>query len=348
MFIMKSIRNAGGKWLMNGEIDHLGQGNTRVVENLKRDVLALTDHGERQVGSAGHRAARDYLIARMRGLDISPYKGRSFKLPYGSSGREFVNLIGRIQGGAIDRKPLLLGAHYDTCGPYPGADDNASAMAIVLAVVEKLTSVSLDRDLIIAFFDAEEPPFFLTDAMGSIYFFSSQRTEEIACALILDLVGHDVPIPGFEDLLFITGMESHSALENVIKSTPENNRVRIVPALNSYVGDMSDHHIFRVNEVPYLFLSCGRWEHYHMPTDTPEKLNYKKMGAIADYLVNLVVGCGGAGFSQGLTNYDSTPTELHYMNTVFADLLQKYGIGELQSREDIDRVVRIMKATFGL
>jgi len=62
MFIMKSIRNAGGKWLMNGEIDHLGQGNTRVVENLKRDVLALTDHGERQVGSAGHRAARDYLI----------------------------------------------------------------------------------------------------------------------------------------------------------------------------------------------------------------------------------------------------------------------------------------------
>jgi len=333
---------------MNGEIDHLGQGNTRVVENLKRDVLALTDHGERQVGSAGHRAARDYLIARMRGLDISPYKGRSFKLPYGSSGREFVNLIGRIQGGAIDRKPLLLGAHYDTCGPYPGADDNASAMAIVLAVVEKLRSVSLARDLIIAFFDAEEPPYFMTDAMGSIYFFSSQRTEEIACAVILDLVGHDVPIPGFEDLLFITGMESHSALENVIKSTPENNRVRIVPALNSYVGDMSDHHIFRVNDVPYLFLSCGRWEHYHMPTDTPEKLNYKKMGAIVDYLLKLVVSCDGAEFSQGFSSYDSTPTELHYMNTVFAELFQNYGIGELQSREDIDRVVRIMKATFGL
>jgi len=165
---------------------------------------------------------------------------------------------------------------------------------------------------------------------------------------ILDLVGHDVPIPEFEDLLFITGMESHSALENVIKSTPENNKVRIVPTLNSYVGDMSDHHIFRVNDVPYLFLSCGRWEHYHMPTDTPEKLNYKKMGAIADYLVNLFVNCDGAEFAQGLTSYDSTPTELHYMNTVFAELLQKYGIGELQSREDIDRVVRMMKVTYGL
>jgi hypothetical protein len=202
--------------------------------------------------------------------------------------------------------------------------------------------------LIIAFFDAEEPPYFLTDAMGSIYFFSRQRTEEIACAVILDLVGHDVPIPGFEDLLFITGMESHSALEDVIKSTPENDRIRIVPALNEYVGDLSDHHIFRVNDVPYLFLSCGRWEHYHMPTDTPEKLNYEKMAAIADYLANLIISSDGAKFSQGLTSYDSTPTELQYMNSVFSDLFQMYGIGKLQSREDIDRVVRMMIATYGV
>ena len=318
------------------------------MDTLKNDVLRLTSHGERQVGSEGHRAAREYLIDRMTELGIRPYRDDSYELPYGGSGREFVNLIGRIQGSTRDRAPILLGAHYDTCGPIPGADDNASAIAIVLAVVEKLRSVQLDRDLIIAFFDAEEPPYFLTDAMGSIYFFTRQRTEEIACAVILDLMGHDVPIPGFEDLLFITGMESHSALENVIKSTPENTKIRIVPALNSYVGDMSDHHIFRVNDVPYLFLSCGRWEHYHMPTDTPEKLNYEKMGAIADYLVNLVGSCDGADFSQGLTDYDSTPTELQYMNSVFAELFQMYGIGKLRSREDIDRVVRIMTGTFGL
>ena len=111
------------------------------MDRLKYDVLELTSHGERQVGSEGHRAARDYLIARMRGLGISPYQDRSFKLPYGGSGTEFVNLMGRIQGNARDRDPILLGAHYDTCGPIPGADDNASAMAIVLAVVEKLRSV---------------------------------------------------------------------------------------------------------------------------------------------------------------------------------------------------------------
>lgn len=315
---------------------------------MRNDVLKLTSHGERQVGSEGHRAARKYLVGRMTELGIRPYKGNSYELPYSGSGTEFVNLIGRIQGSTRDRDPILLGAHYDTCGPIPGADDNASAIAIVLAVVEKLRSVPLDRDVIVAFFDAEEPPYFLTDAMGSIYYFSRQRTEEIACAVILDLMGHDVPIRGYEDLLFITGVESHSELEKVIRGTEVDGRVRIVPASNEYVGDLSDHHIFRVNHVPFLFLSCGRWEHYHMPTDTPEKLNYGKMAAMADYLLNLVVSCTRADFSIHLPDYDSTPTELEYINSVFSDLLLQFGLPELRSREDIDRVVRMMTQMFGV
>jgi hypothetical protein len=153
---------------------------------------------------------------------------------------------------------------------------------------------------------------------------------------------------GFEDLLFITGMESHSELENVIKETAETDGVRIVPVHNDYVGDLSDHHIFRVNDVPYFFLSCGRWEHYHMPTDTPDKLNYAKMGAMADYLFNLAVRCDAADFSQGLSEYDSTPTELEYMNRVFSQLLQMYGISEPQSREDMDQVVIRLKGAYGL
>ena len=318
------------------------------MDNLKNDVLVLTSHGERQVGSEGHRAAREYLLQRMEQVSLKPYQGDSYELPYELLNTGFTNLVGRIPGTGKDRVPILVGAHYDTCGPIPGADDNASAIAIVLQMVDKLRSVTLARDVVIAFFDAEEPPHFMTGTMGSINFYNTQKTEEFACAIILDLMGHDVPIRGYEDLLFITGMESHSELEKVIRKTKVDERIRIVPALNDYVGDLSDHHIFRVNEVPYLFLSCGRWAHYHMPTDTPEKLNYKKMGVIADYLVKLVVSCNGAEFSQGFSNYDSTPMELNYMNTVFAELFVKYGIGDLQSREDIDRVVRMMKATYGL
>ena len=247
------------------------------MDRLKNNVLRLTSHGERQVGSEGHRAAREYLIDRMTELDMSPYRDDSYELPYGGSGTEFVNLIGRIQGNTKDRDPILLGAHYDTCGPIPGADDNASAMAIVLAVVEKLRSVSLDRNLIIAFFDAEEPPYFMTDAMGSIYFFSKQRTEEFGCALILDLVGHDVPIAGFEDLLFITGMESHSALErDQINGREQQSQNRSRPEFICWRHERPSHIQSKRCSLSFSFLrQVGALPHAH---GHPGKIELRKDG----------------------------------------------------------------------
>ena len=85
-----------------------------------------------------------------------------------------------------------------------------------------------------------------------------------------------------------------------------------------------------------------------MPTDTPEKLNYEKMGAIALYLLDLVQSCASAQFLESSPEYDPTPTELEYMNSVFSDLFLQFGIPGLKSREDIDRVVRMMTGTFGL
>jgi hypothetical protein len=49
-----------------------------------------------------------------------------------------------------------------------------------------------------------------------------------------------------------------------------------------------------------------------------------------------------------LPDYDSTPTELEYINSVFSDLLLQFGLPELKSREDIDQVVRMMTQMFGV
>jgi hypothetical protein len=57
-------------------------------------------------------------------------------------------------------------------------------------------------------------------------------------------------------------MESDPALEATILGLPRRDGVRSVTALNSYVGDMSDHHVFRLSRLPYLFLTCwttARW-----------------------------------------------------------------------------------------
>ena len=313
-----------------------------MISQLKVDVETIAKPGGRPVGSAGHRAARDYLVSRMKQMGLPPYKGDSVASPYRDNGVAFTNLVGRIPGQDTERGALLIGAHYDTCGSTPGADDNAAAVAIVLAAAQMLKQARCRREIIVAIFDAEEPPYFLGASMGSIRFYHYQRTAPIDCAFILDLVGHDVPMPGLESSVFVTGMEGHSDLVHVMEAGQSTDSLISVPVRNSYVGDMSDHHVFRENRVPYMFFSCGRWQHYHQSTDTPDRLNYQKMESIVKQLVKMVAAADQAPFSANGLNYNSTPAELRLMNRALKPWMQGRGMPELQTRENIDAFVGFM------
>jgi hypothetical protein len=326
-----------------------------IQDRLMADVVALTANGGRNVGTAGHDLARDYIATRLTEIGVTPYSGDSFLHPYESQGSDFVNIIGTIPGSNPAKEPLLLGAHFDTCGDIPGADDNAAAVAILLAVAESLQKTVRDRSVVLAFFDAEEPPYFLSSSMGSIRFYEDQRTGPVHAAIILDLVGHDVPVDGLEDLLFITGAESDPRLEMAVRSSEPESGLRTVPTLNSYVGDLSDHHIFRENERPYLLLTCGHWEHYHMPTDTPEKLSMSKMEAVANYVVTLTKflspsSLNGPSSGDGPTLGDETlDMEIFFLEKNIMPTLRNLGISlPLNSRTDIDRLVTLLISQFGL
>lgn len=311
------------------------------------DVWALATPDGRMVGTPGHEQAKQYLLQRMAQTGLEPYARDSFALPYRRGTGALTNLVGQLTGLRPDLPPLLLGAHYDTAGRQPGADDNAAAIAILLSLAESLQNEKLERSVVFAFFDAEEPPYFRTTSMGSTVFYGQQRLQEVHCALILDLVGHDVPLLGFEDLLFITGMESDPGLALALQAQPEPPGVRVVAMLNRYVGDMSDHHVFRVNQRPYLFLSCGLWRHYHQPSDTPEKLNYQKIQAVADYLRELVVRVTQTRLDGPFEGYDSTPDELFFLRRTLWSLTVQAGI-PLESRGDIDQVARFFSRRFGI
>ena len=91
---------------------------------------------------------------------------------------------------------MLIGAHYDSVIAAPCADDNAAAVAIALRAATVLRSRPIERDVIIAIFDAEEPPYFLGESMGSVRFYEDQLLDKgIHAAIIMDMVGHDVVIP---------------------------------------------------------------------------------------------------------------------------------------------------------
>jgi hypothetical protein len=112
---------------------------------------------------------------------------------------------------------------------------------------------------------------------------------------------------------------------------------------------MSDHHIFRANEVPYLFLSCGMWPHYHQDTDTPEKLNYVKTKGVARYLSTLAEAISSKEMAGEFEGYDTTEIELGYIRELLLPVAAGMGFTlEVETRKDIDWLVDTMRVQLGL
>lgn len=281
----------------------------------------------------------------MSELGLTPY-GAAFELPYSDS-ENLSNLIGVAPGTDRSAEPVVIGAHHDTVSGTPGADDNAAAVAIALEVAARLVARPVARDVVIGLFDGEEPPYFHGSDMGSTHFYDHQRKGGVHAAVVLDLVGHAVPVPGLEDLVVITGMESDPALEGIVRGLGSPPGLTVVTALNRYVGDVSDHHVFRLNQVPYLFLSCGHWQHYHRLTDTPDRLDYDKMALIADAVETLVREAANTDLGGPWEGYDTTTTDLETMRAAFGPFLAQQGL-TLNGREDIVRAVHLLTSSLGL
>jgi hypothetical protein len=322
------------------------------AESLKADVVRLARDEGRVPGTAGHERAREYLVGRMEALGLEPWSGGSLDLPYAADGFRGHNLVGVVPGRERSLAPLLVGAHYDSVIAAPCADDNAAAVAIALAAAAGVRRAAMRRDLVLALFDAEEPPFTQTDRMGSVRFYGEQRGgRPIHCAVIQDLTGHDVALPPalaaragasrLASVLFVTGAESHAALPALLGRCHEPEELPLVATLNRNVGDVSDHGAFRRGGVPYLFLSCGHWEHYHRPSDTPDRLNYDKMKKVARLIACLASGLDGTALPPSAGEHDTTAFESELLRVslgpLLGPLLGLLGLAGASTREHLDR-----------
>ena len=315
------------------------------TDSLRVDVEAIARPEGRMVGSRGHTRARHYLERRLGELGLVPYRGGTFALSYRHSrgGVESHNLVGVIPGTDRGLPPLIIGAHYDSVIAAPSADDNAAAVAIALSSAAALGATPRARDIVIALFDAEEPPYFLGPDMGSVRLCASQADARgFHAALVMDLVGHDfvLPLPELANLLVTVGIESSGALPGLVDACPRPAALPLVVAQNDVVGDVSDHYAFRLRGVPYLFLTCGRWAHYHQETDTPDRLAWDKMALIRDYLGSLA-GAMADG-SLAVPPVDTTAMEICYLESalgpMLAMVLTQLGMRALKTRADLQRL----------
>ena len=131
-------------------------------QELKKDVLYLakTCH-PRPAGYEKNQARAVQYIAR----SLSESGAAVTYQPFTADKRTFVNVSAVFPGKSAKR--VIVGAHYDTCGSTPGADDNASGVAGLLALGRMLKGISPHDTIELIAYANEEPPYFGTEQMGS-------------------------------------------------------------------------------------------------------------------------------------------------------------------------------------
>ncbi len=242
----------------------------------------------RAPGTPGGLLARAIVVERLRRAGLDPVEQPA-------PGCKGANVIAKLPG-ARDRW-VVVGAHYDHLGQsgrriFHGADDNAAAVAILLDAAAALAARRPEgRGVIIAAFDGEEPPYFLSGEMGSQEFVRRPPVplESIDFMICMDLVGHamgpaEMPA-GVRQSVFALGAErsegTAARVDRLARAVP-GVVIRRVDA--EIIPPLSDYYAFWEKGLPFLFLTNGRWRHYHTPEDTPEKLDYAKMAATARWL----------------------------------------------------------------
>lgn len=119
-------------------------------------------------------------------------------------GAEYSNLEVELPGRKAPSQIVIVSAQYDTLPGSPGANNNASGMAILLTLSKMLKGYQPQRTLRLVAFTTEEPPYFGTEQMGSFHYArrSRQLEEDIRVMISLDALGFYRDVPKSQRLPF--------------------------------------------------------------------------------------------------------------------------------------------------
>lgn len=131
-----------------------------MVKTLKYLTQIQPPRNYRNIDSLNNVAL--YLEDRFKDIGLETYFQN-----YVVDNNEYKNVIATLNPQY--EKRLIIGAHYDVCGDFQGADDNASAVAGLIQTAKQLYSLKDILPIRIDFvcFTLEEPPYFGTQNMGS-------------------------------------------------------------------------------------------------------------------------------------------------------------------------------------
>ena len=289
------------------------------TDRLRAHVDALAhDIGPRHQGEPKTiRATRAYLREQWEAMGFE-VRVQAFN----ADGFAAQNLYATLPCDEPEAPGYVVGAHHDTVPSTPGADDNASAVAVLLEVSRAFAGKRTRVPLTFVSFANEEPPFFTGPEMGSDAFAEDLEARDVSLELMvcLEMVGYfddtagsqsypeGVPavvravLPGRGDFLVsIPNPAGRAAAERLRKAAAGEEGLRLIsPPLPGGLWKqfwLSDHGPFWDRGFPAVMITDTSWyrnPNYHLPTDTPDTLDYARMSSLTTGLARALTEATGS------------------------------------------------------
>lgn len=244
-------------------------------------TLAAPEMEGRGAGTPGGLRARAFVVERFRATGLEPL-GDAFLLPFRFPARpdgtptDGANVAGRCPGSSPDAPAIVVSAHYDHLGirngeVYHGADDNASGVAVLLALAAACLETPLRHTAIFVAFDAEEH-----GLQGARAFVDAPPVprDRIVLNVNLDMVSR-----GDKGVLFAAGTHHTPSLRPPLDEVAARAPVTLRFGHDRPEdGDedwtmQSDHGPFHQAGIPFVYFGVEDHPDYHRPTDTADKID---------------------------------------------------------------------------
>ncbi len=276
-------------------------------EELRANVQKLAGEiGERNMWHyAQLNAAADFIEDSFSRAGL-----RTRRDSYETGGQPCHNIEAEISGNG--REIIVIGAHYDSVFGSPGANDNGSGAAAVLALAQRFASAKPKQTLRFVAFVNEEPPYFLSGEMGSQVYARrcKERGDKISAMISLETIGYfsdasasqTYPSPGLGLLYpnvgnfigFVSNVKSRALLRRVITSFRKHAKIPSEGAsLPAFIPGVSwsDQWSFWQHGYPAIMVTDTapfRYPYYHSSNDTPDKLDYDRFTLVVSGMEKVI------------------------------------------------------------
>ncbi len=304
--ILSMIRMPGKSY--RGPMPPLSEQERMLRDALRQDVEKLAGEiGERNLGLyRSLAAAADYLEVSFTKTGCEVHRQE-----YEVAGVTCANIEVEIPGSDQADEIVIVGAHYDSVDGSPGANDNATGVAAVLALNRLLAEKKASRTLRFVAFANEEPPFFQSSHMGSLVYarHCRKRGEKVVAMLSLETIGYYSDHEGSQHYPFPFGIfyPSTGNFIGFVGNTLSRRLVRdlvasfrhhakypseggALPGFIPGIG-FSDHWAFWKQGYPAAMVTDTapfRYPYYHTASDTPEKVQYDRMARVVAGLAEVI------------------------------------------------------------